>query len=95
MSANETPEEAAWRAAVHEINEHYPAFAFEHARLQEAGFRPTGVVIPSRLNVPRPNFDDGGDMTRPAFYCGLRVTWGDDDDWGFILHIPQPRKEQS
>ena len=75
-------------AASLEIMGRFPGLVYERSRLASAGIRPTGVLLPARLNVPY----DGPDATNlKATFMGLPVTWSETEQWGLVINLPQAR----
>jgi hypothetical protein len=75
---------APWDVAAAEVQDHLPALMIERSRLRSAGFNPTAVVIPARLNVPY----EGDDATDYKATCmGLPAQWSEGEQWGLVIPL--------
>jgi len=82
-----TKKDAERLAAEREVRDRFPGLMHDRYRLRSAGFEPSGVLLPARLNVPY----DGPDATDFKTTCmGLPVTWSEGEHWGLIVTLPEP-----
>lgn len=80
--------DAQQKAAYEEIMGRLGELMREKHLIETYAIRPTGVILPKRLNHPYTG-DDA--TTDPAKLMGLPVTWSDNEEWGLIRHIAKER----